>query len=562
VVYQPPDRGRWGEAGTASAGPYAASEEYVVGEEYVAGREYAPGREYAAGREIDGRRPRPVARPAARVPVPPVSQPATAVDAAAGTAAAKFAYNPSLDGLRAIAIFFVLGGHMGAIRASNVAVDLFFVLSGFLITALLLAEHARTGAVSIRRFLVRRAYRLLPAMWVYLIIGLAVTVAFKWDDVAFREDYFGSAVSSFFNVNNWFRIENPDAGGRWLAHVWSLSLEEQFYLIWPAVFALALGSQLVRRWFIPIIGVMIAAVVIWCYLLTDGGAARIRLYFGLDTHVAPLLFGCLLAIWRDSRLRVLGSAHGAADTAAVRTRRRHAPTSGKVSQATAAAAARWTSGRRLAAFGLPAAVALVVIAFVGPDKSSGTPNWLDYSGYVVGGALGALVILACDMRRDAGWVRLLGGRGMAWTGKRAYSIFLWHYPVISAASGQLVPRIGLWPSVVVAGVVSTGIAAVSTRLVEQPTQRRRPKWADAPRGPKAAPRPSGSEQARVPATMEVPATRRAPATAPGAALAATPPVRSPGSYAEYGRDWDDGGTIGLVRVASPGTGQRGDGRGR
>jgi len=92
---------------------------------------------------------------------PEITLATAAPDAAA---AAEFAYNPALDGLRAIAIFFVLAGHMGAIRASNVAVDLFFVLSGFLITALMLAEATRTGTVSIGRFLVRRAYRLLPAI--------------------------------------------------------------------------------------------------------------------------------------------------------------------------------------------------------------------------------------------------------------------------------------------------------------------------------------------------------------------------------------------------------------
>jgi hypothetical protein len=120
---------------------------------------------------------------------------ASSVDA---SAAAKFGYNPALDGLRAVAIFVVLAGHMGAVRASNVAVDVFFVLSGFLITALMLAEQARTGTVSIGRFIVRRIYRLMPAMWFYLLVGLAVTLAFKRDDYVYRKDYAGSALSSFF----------------------------------------------------------------------------------------------------------------------------------------------------------------------------------------------------------------------------------------------------------------------------------------------------------------------------------------------------------------------------
>ncbi|WP_396230857.1 acyltransferase family protein, partial [Frankia sp. EI5c] len=150
----------------------------------------------------------------------------------AAPAAARFAHHPALDGLRVVCVYVILAGGLGAINASNVAVDLLCVLSGFLVTTLLTAERTRTGTVSIGRFLLRRAVRLMPGMAFYLFVGLAVTVAFKWAETEYRDDYVSSAVSAFFNVNNWYKVAHPEAGGNWLSHVWLLSMEAQFYLLW------------------------------------------------------------------------------------------------------------------------------------------------------------------------------------------------------------------------------------------------------------------------------------------------------------------------------------------
>ncbi|OHV21135.1 acyltransferase [Parafrankia soli] len=444
------------------------------------------------------------AKPTPRPPAGPAEtrQP---TDAEA-TAAAKFAYNPALDGLRVICIYIILAGHMGAIHASNVAVDMFCVLSGFLITTLLLAEQARTGTVSIGRFLVRRAYKLMPVMWVYLLIGLAITVAFKWDDIPYRDDYIKSALSTFLNVNNWYKVENPLGGGRWLAHVWSLSMEEQFYLVWPWVFLLFVRSARLRPYLLTFLIASIGLIMGWTYMMAANGAPRSRVYLAPDTHIAPLLIGCLVAVWRDNRLRALatpvvrdkkdgdrkdGGGKGDGKKAAT----------GAHSAATAAAVERWTSGRRLAALGLPAGIVLFLLAFLGPNKDLPETNWIDYGAYVPSAALGALLIIGADVNRDARWVRLLGSPKMAWTGKITYSIYLWHYPFISAAAGQLVPRIGLWPSVVVAAVCTTITAYFSNRFIEKPIIARRPKWADTPRGPArpaAAAGPAGAP-AQVPA---------------------------------------------------------------
>ncbi|WP_035753090.1 acyltransferase [Parafrankia discariae] len=433
----------------------------------------------------------PGARRVQSTPRPPAGPAVTRqpTDAEA-TAAAKFSYNPALDGLRVICIYIILAGHMGAVHASNVAVDMFCVLSGFLITTLLLAEQARTGTVSIGRFLVRRAYKLMPVMWVYILVGLAITVAFKWDDIPYRDDFVKSALATFFNVNNLYKVENPLGGGRWLPHVWSLSMEEQFYLVWPWIFLLFVRSAKLRPYLLTFLIASIGLIMGWTYTMAANGAPRSRVYLAPDTHIAPLLIGCLVAVWRDNRLRALatpvtGRPAGAAEgggKGGTKDGGRKAAT-GAHTAATAAAVARWTSGRRLAALGLPAGVVLFLLAFLGPNKDLPDPNWIDYGAYVPSAALGALLIIGADVNRDARWVRLLGSPKMAWTGKITYSIYLWHYPFISAAAGQLVPRIGLWPSVVAAAIGTTITAYFSNRFIEKPIIARRPKWANTPRGP-------------------------------------------------------------------------------
>ena len=435
----------------------------------------------------------------------------------AGDLAATFAYNPALDGMRVICIYIILAGHMHAIHASNVAVDVFFVLSGFLITALLLAERSRTGTVSISRFLVRRAFRLMPAMWVYLLVGLAVTVAFKWNDVPLRNDYLGSALSAFFNVNNWYKVLHPAAGGRWLAHVWSLSLEEQFYLLWPGLFVLVTRSERLRPHLGRILLAMILVAAVWTFGVASRGAPHSRIYLALDTHVAPLLIGCLTAVWRDGRLRALARDEDLAVTADDRepgSRRRAARSAGAgrsgaggsgaggSAAVRAAAVSRWRAGQTIATLGPVAAIGLVLFAFLGPNKDALRVNWLDHAAYLPSAALAAIVILSADLRREASWVRFVGHPTMAFLGKITFSIYLWHYPVISAANGQLVPRIGLWPSVVVAAALSTFVAYFSNRFIEKPAQRARPAWADTPRGP--------ARGAAVPAARPIPEPEHLP----------------------------------------------------
>jgi peptidoglycan/LPS O-acetylase OafA/YrhL len=396
-----------------------------------------------------------------------------------------FRYAPALDGLRIVAIVFILAGHMGAIHASNVFVDVFFVLSGFLITTLMLAEHQRNHRISVSRFYVRRAFRLMPALWTFLLAGLLVISVGKAADAAYQHDYRMNALTSFLYVNNWYRIATMndvhppgvEPGGIWLGHIWSLSMEEQFYLIWPALLVVLLRWPAGRRNILSILVGLIATVAIWRFILASSDTPHLRTYFGLDTHADALIIGCALAVWRDRALRRAGRRLAAL------TGERPSP---------AAVSESWRVGQVLARLGPVMLLALVGLAFFGPRKDSVGPNGDDYLGYTVNAVAAAIVVVACDLRRSAHWVRWLGARPLAWAGKRTFSIYLWHYPVISMANGALVPRLGLWPSVAVAAVLSIFAGYVSFKLIETPAQRLRPAWAAAPGSSRSRPAaPSG-----------------------------------------------------------------------
>jgi len=148
-------------------------------------------------------------------------------------------YRPSLDGLRGVSILAVMSYHLGLIRGGFLGVDIFFVLSGFLITTLLTDEWIRSGSISFRKFYMRRALRLLPALVVLAITCDFATVIFArlyWPPEAFVPVVFGMAYASLvalFYVTNWVMISGQTL---WiLGHTWSLSIEEQFYLLWPLI---------------------------------------------------------------------------------------------------------------------------------------------------------------------------------------------------------------------------------------------------------------------------------------------------------------------------------------
>jgi peptidoglycan/LPS O-acetylase OafA/YrhL len=360
-----------------------------------------------------------------------------------GRAAGEMGYLPGLDGLRAIAIIGVLLYHAGIdwVPGGFLGVDVFFVLSGFLITSLILEEYDRAGRIDFRRFYIRRARRLLPAVFVLLIaVGIAVLLFYRDALSAFRED----ALATLLYVNNWWYVVVDqsyfESIGRppLLKHLWSLSVEEQFYLIWPAVALLLVrrgGRPLVRR---IALALALASTVWMAYLAIRGGypidADPSRAYFGTDSHIMGLLIGAALAtVWRPGRL--------SADV----------PRSARI---------------LVTSIG----VAMIVVVagfylFVGEF----TP-WLYRGGFLVL-AIFTAVLIAAATHPASPLGAILGVGVLRYLGRRSYGIYLWHWPIFMVTR----PGIDVPWSEPVAFVIRLAatllIAEVSYRLIEMPVRR-------------------------------------------------------------------------------------------
>lgn len=225
-------------------------------------------------------------------------------------------YAPGLDGIRALAVGGVLLYHarVSWLPGGFLGVDLFFVLSGYLITALLLAEHRRCGRIDLPRFWAGRARRLLPAAILVIAVCLMVVAVFLPDDLdTLRAD----ALTAVLYVNNWHQILGAHsyfaAFGRpsLLQHYWSLAVEEQFYLLWPLL--LAGGLAVFRRpWLATGAIVAVASSAGLMALLYHPGIDPSRVYYGTDTRATPLMIGAILAFaWPLGRLTAPASRDAA-----------------------------------------------------------------------------------------------------------------------------------------------------------------------------------------------------------------------------------------------------------
>ncbi len=333
-------------------------------------------------------------------------------------------WRPELAGLRGLAIILVVLSHVGlpVVNGGGVGVTMFFALSGFLITSLLVAEADRTGSVDLRRFFVRRVRRLAPALLV------AVTVVFVIAAAAGRASAVErNSLLAITYVANWARAQG-DLMGMW-NHAWSLAIEEQFYLVWPIAFLLVIRR--VRPTSALVIGgllVVAAASAILRGGLELDGASSERLYFGSDTRAEALLLGCALAclIRRGQTVRLPRFAE------------------------------------RLPRFAGPVAL-LVIVVLAATDVSSRLwPGAL----YTLAAIATCLLILAVLTSRS--W--LLASRPMVWIGERSYSLYLWHVPVVLFLIG---PLDGVPPVLRIGAMVgiSLALATVSYELVEQPFRR-------------------------------------------------------------------------------------------
>jgi peptidoglycan/LPS O-acetylase OafA/YrhL len=347
---------------------------------------------------------------------------------------------------------WVPGGFLG--------VEVFFVISGYLITALLLAEWDQRGRIDLKTFWLRRARRLLPALYVLLVVTLAFAVVFLPGEVAGLR---GDVLAAFGYVTNWYLIFGQEsyfeAVGRpsLLQHLWSLAVEEQFYLLWPPILALGLcigATRLRRRRVLTVAVLGAAASAVAMALLYAPSVDPSRIYYGTDTRATGLLCGAALAfLWspgekyrpseaRHHRLRLPGRS---------RFRRRYG----------------WTAPLLLDVVGFAALGALVWFCV---NLGEFQP-FLYIGGFALVGLATTATIMAVVHPYSLIGSRILGSAPLRWVGVRSYGIYLWHWPVFMVTRPDLdVPIDGL-PLLALRLIATVVLADLSYRYIETPIRR-------------------------------------------------------------------------------------------
>lgn len=350
-------------------------------------------------------------------------------------AAADPGYRTGLDGLRAVSVALVVLFHLGYLDGGNLGVDAFFVISGWLITWRLLAEHDRASRIGLGHFWTARVRRLMPASLTVIGIVVVLWPLLGIEVPSLRRD----ALFATFWSSNWGTISG--GGDYWarfgevspLTHFWSLAIEEQFYLVWPLVLvgttAAAKRFRLSARTAVSTVALLLAAAsVLYLGALFDP-ADRTAAYMNTFARAHALLIGAAagaFTVARGGALRGGGIARRLAPTAAV--------------------------------------LALTLVAF-----SSEQSDWLFRWGFPLFAVAAVIVVVAVA---DGAWGRVLASRPMRWVGDRSYGIYLWHWPVIVLLDDQRTSLDGV-ALAAVRVAVSVALADLSYRFVEQPIRTRR-----------------------------------------------------------------------------------------
>ncbi len=356
-----------------------------------------------------------------------------------------------MDGIRAVAVALVLADHGGipGLSGGFLGVDVFFVLSGFLITSLLLDEHRRTAEIRLGDFWIRRARRLLPALLVMVLVVVAARDLFSPESTASLRD---DAVASFFWISNWaFVAQRADyfaqgAPPSPLQHTWSLGVEEQYYLLWPllliGVAALFWARLRLAVFVLATVGVVASATA--AIVLTNDSTLN-RIYFGSDSRAQALLVGSAAAALLVRDWSVLNDGG-----TLIRTRWGH-----------------------IVARILPF-VGLAVLAAAAHYATGSVSDFR--SGLLIIVAIAAVLVIApVALEQEGPVARALAWGPLVWLGAISYGVYLWHWPIFLALNGE---RTGLsgWPLFALRCAATVALAAASWRLLEQPVRRWRPMF--------------------------------------------------------------------------------------
>ncbi|EGL17481.1 MULTISPECIES: acyltransferase [unclassified Paenibacillus] len=353
-------------------------------------------------------------------------------------------YMPGLDGLRAISVLAVIAYHFNLKWAKGglLGVEVFFVLSGYLITDQLLWELKTQRKISLWHFWIRRIRRLLPAMVSMLMV---VALGLILIDPSRMQTLKGDFISSVFYVNNWYLIFHqvsyfesfgPPSP---IGHLWSLSIEEQFYVIWPLL--LFFLVRLLRRQGKLAVFILLGAAVsvIAMALLYVPGTDPSRVYYGTDTRAFAILIGAALAVvWPSWRLTD-----------------------------------RISSGAR-SLLDLLGAVAMLIL-FIMMNQT----NEYDSSLYPVGFlflSVVTAVIIAVLVHPASQLGAILAAKPLSWIGKRSYSLYIWHYPVIILSSPEANVGEPGFVDILLQLTLIFMLSALSYRFVEEPIRRGRLWW--------------------------------------------------------------------------------------
>ena len=337
-------------------------------------------------------------------------------------------YSPQLDGLRGIAILFVMLFHaeVPGFVGGFIGVDIFFVLSGFLITTMLVREYEQYGSVSLKNFYARRVLRLAPALLLLLVTFCLYSFLFL-DGARAKSNYIDAIISLGY-LSNWaraFSVHPPD----FLGHTWSLSIEEQFYILWPLILLSMLALLKSRK---AVFAVTVALAVSSSLLrisLSFAGATVERLYNGLDTRADALMAGCALGLFLSLEL------------------------AGKIG------IGRFRKQIFIAALFSSLSLLLFVC----------NADWRNmnmyYFGFFAVEMFTAVLILEIVTNKGGAVALFLSKRWLVWIGSISYGLYLWHHPVFCIVRSMGYNRL----TITIAGSVITFIIAVlSFYFLERP----------------------------------------------------------------------------------------------
>ena len=386
----------------------------------------------------------------------------------------KSRYIPALDGLRTLAVVAVVLYHLNLTWAQGglLGVTIFFVLSGYLITRLLLNEIAKTGRIDLKSFWIRRIRRLFPAVVTVVVVTCALCTVFNHVMLTkMRPDILPSLL--FFN--NWWQIMqgvsyfNALGDPSPLTHFWSLAIEEQFYLIWPpllfAMVSMHVSKPNTRRVVLGLAAVSAVAMMVLYNPATDPS----RVYYGTDTRVFSLLLGAWMAFIPDRDLAPARLVrHLGLDRLA------GAGKHDKSKSDTAEAAT--TKPSELARFwSSPASIDLMgVVGLVGLAAMVALTNGytaFQYRGGTLLCSILTLMVIAACVRPQGMVARTLAAEPLVWIGKRSYSIYLWHYPLLLLMNPVANINDTPWWHYILQVLLVVAVAECSYRFIETPFRK-------------------------------------------------------------------------------------------